>query len=255
MLRCTAVCVFVFVSTVVVGASCASCGVDDAPSPDTFVAADLRLCVSTTEVPLNLHTNPRDTVREHSFSGTVREAGPDDRAHYPHVLGTCSASSLHRFIVEDEAAGVRWMLSLDGRDGHAVTPLFLPAPGTALGGRVAVDGLGRGPLALALYDEQHRVVFAAVDAKDGLFDSDVGVFGFAVRENVAKRGGEEDTACGVRVGVALDVVCGAAAATVAVNESVEICGGTFTNVSTWVAADSWSCPDVSPETIWRFSRP
>ncbi len=250
---CVVVCVFCVFGSVVVGGCGASCAALEPPYPDTFVAADLRLCVSTTKVPENLHRDRRDTVLEHTFAGTVRDDTPDDRVHFPHVLGTCSASSPARFIVEDERAGSSWMLSLDGRDGHAVTPLFAPPHGTVLSGRVATVGPGRGALAVALYDAQHRLVFAAVDASDGLFDSDSGVFGFGVRENAAVTGGAEDTACGVRTAIALDVVCGAEAVTVPANESAAICGGTFTNVLTWVPADSWTCPDVRPATIWRFS--
>ena len=98
MLRCTAVCVFV--SSVV--SACASCGVDEPDYPDTFVAADLRLCVSTTHVPDNLHRNLRDAVSEHGFAGVVRHAGTDDGVHFPYVLATCKDSSAARFIVEDE---------------------------------------------------------------------------------------------------------------------------------------------------------
>lgn len=221
-------------------------------TPDTFIGGALDLCVSSDVDPDSLRTDPNDPVVEYKFAGVVRTVRPEDGRQFARPWGNCSASSPDRFVLEDDSTGISWMLSFSRMEGETPVTIFSPAVGASLSGHMAMEGLRTGAMQISLRDGRGQQIFAATDLAGGLFLDEEAVFGFQVSSNQALTAGAEETACGPRIEIGMDVSCSGSEDVVSIPPYGEAsaCGGIVRNVSTWVPTGRWICSDLILPTIW-----
>lgn len=219
--------------------------------PDTFVGNRLDVCVSSsTDVLESLHGNVDDGIVEYAFSGEVRSIRSDENGRFAFPWTSCSDASPNPFVIVDSSTGADWLLSADVLTADGTESGFRPSDGTVLAGRVAADYLRTGASQLVIRDESKTLIFGATSLVGGLFDDEQEQFGFVVAFSGDVVSGEDETICGIRREVALAVSCANETVVVPSNDARAVCGVDFTNVSTWIPEDGWTCTDRVSPTIW-----